>query len=545
VPTDSKEALKLIRLAAENGLPQAQTQLGSQYQQGKEIQQDFKQAVSWYRLAAAQGEAQAQFNLGFCCDNGFGIPKNVKLASKWYSLAAERGNSDAQHSLALMHLVGTTLPKDFVKAHMWYCLAVSSGFNEPKDDFLPKLESQMNASQVSDAKEMAETFKREKLPKKNNSQISSTSFRLLSLNDIVELAEAGDAPSQFTLSAVYTSGEYWAESYAFRSGRSFEDEDFHKYEVQKNETLAIGWLHKAADQGLPEAQRQLGLLYQLGKRVTKNPAEAVRWLRLAADQNDAASQYFLGHCYSGGNGVPKDFDAAMKLYRASADQGYVDAQVWLGDYYASTESEGRNRTEAMNWYRKASEQGSKEAQKQLADMNSQSNSVGATGGPAGSMEKASVLPHALPAEEKMHLPSDVRLQTGSVLMDRISDKGGSGRLILQNGLAEDAHVKILENNSLTASFYIRGGEQFSFDHIPDGSYQLLYCTGYGWNSTKRDFFRAKNASRYDQPLIYATRQRKEGEQIIITTDVLTLTLHKVINGNAKASDISLDEFDRY
>jgi hypothetical protein len=149
------------------------------------------------------------------------------------------------------------------------------------------------------------------------------------------------------------------------------------------------------------------------------------------------------------------------------------------------------------------------------------------------------------SEMLQHLPTDYRLSSGSILQDHFKDKSAKGKLNLDNGLVEDAHVKLIWNQTLVASFYVRGGAQFSFDHIPDGTYQLMYCTGFGWNSSRRDFTRGKNAAQYDQPLVFTTRQRTESGQNIITTDVLTLTLHKVINGNAKASDISLHEFDRY
>jgi hypothetical protein len=148
-------------------------------------------------------------------------------------------------------------------------------------------------------------------------------------------------------------------------------------------------------------------------------------------------------------------------------------------------------------------------------------------------------------ESLSHLPTDTRLTSGSVLVNNLQAVEAKGKLTLDNGLADDAHVKLILNDSLVASFYVRGGEQFTFDHIPNGSYRLLYCTGYGWNSERRDFIRGRSASRYDTPLVFATRQRTEGNQIIVSTDVLTLTLHKVINGNAKASGISLVEFDRY
>lgn len=104
-----------------------------------------------------------------------------------------------------------------------------------------------------------------------------------------------------------------------------------------------------------------------------------------------------------------------------------------------------------------------------------------------------------------HLPTDNRLNSGSVLSDSFLTNGAKGKLTLDNGLSQDAFVKMINDNNLVASFYVRSGEKFTFDHISDGSYRLLYCTGYGWDADKRDFARGRVARRYDAPLNLALR----------------------------------------
>ena len=57
---------------------------------------------------------------------------------------------------------------------------------------------------------------------------------------------------------------------------------------------AARWFRKAADQGLAEAQFNLGIMYDGGQGVAQDYAEAVRWFRKAADQSLAAAQFNLG-----------------------------------------------------------------------------------------------------------------------------------------------------------------------------------------------------------------------------------------------------------
>jgi hypothetical protein len=132
-----------------------------------------------------------------------------------------------------------------------------------------------------------------------------------------------------------------------------------------------------------------------------------------------------------------------------------------------------------------------------------------------------------------------------VLVDQLRQYTGKGKLTLDNGLAEDACVKIVLNGQLMASFYVRSHEKFTYPSIPDGSFSVMYCTGYGWDARVRDFARGRHARRYDDPLTYSTRQVRDAVGVTTYTDVVTLTLHTVPFGTAKASDISLEEFDRY
>ena len=48
---------------------------------------------------AEQGVANAQYNLGVMYDNGDGVPQDSKTAEKWYTLAAEQGDAKSQYNL--------------------------------------------------------------------------------------------------------------------------------------------------------------------------------------------------------------------------------------------------------------------------------------------------------------------------------------------------------------------------------------------------------------------------------------------------------------
>jgi uncharacterized protein len=74
------------------------------------------------------------------------------------------------------------------------------------------------------------------------------------------------------------------------------------------------WL-PAAEAGDPEAQTNVGEIYERGIGTEPNYDAAVIWYKKAADQGYARAQFNLGTLYEQGLGVPADKLAALNLYR--------------------------------------------------------------------------------------------------------------------------------------------------------------------------------------------------------------------------------------
>ncbi len=62
-----------LRLAAANGDPSAEFEVGARLAEGKGTAQNFKEAAKWYQLSADRGFAQAQYRLGTLYERGLGL----------------------------------------------------------------------------------------------------------------------------------------------------------------------------------------------------------------------------------------------------------------------------------------------------------------------------------------------------------------------------------------------------------------------------------------------------------------------------------------
>jgi hypothetical protein len=90
----------------------------------------------------------------------------------------------------------------------------------------------------------------------------------VSLEDLWEFAEDGEAPAQFELSERLFKGDG----------------------VDCDAAESVRWCRRAAEQGHLDAQWTMGVRYAHGQGVERNYAESVRWSRKAAERGHAGAQ---------------------------------------------------------------------------------------------------------------------------------------------------------------------------------------------------------------------------------------------------------------
>lgn len=116
-----------------------------------------------------------------------------------------------------------------------------------------------------------------------------------------------------------------------------------------------------AEEGDAESQYQLSNMYDQGRGIGKNSAEMTRWLQNSAKQGYAEAQVKLGWLYNNGSNVPKDQKIAVSWYRKAAEQGNDKAQVFLAQNIASGSGVSQDYVEAFFWFSLSAEQGNKYA----------------------------------------------------------------------------------------------------------------------------------------------------------------------------------------
>lgn len=126
-------------------------------------------------------------------------------------------------------------------------------------------------------------------------------------------------------------------------------------------TAIRSWL-PLAEEGMPDAQVNLGHMYNEGFGVDRDLEAAFYWYQLAAEAGVGEAKYNLGLLYFSGEGVAKDLGVAINLFREAEEQNIREASYMIGVAALSGDGVPVNKTEARKRFREAALAGVPEAQ---------------------------------------------------------------------------------------------------------------------------------------------------------------------------------------
>ena len=109
-------AVTHLRIAADQGLADAQNYLGIMNQNGQGMAIDHDQAIAWYRKAALQGQIRAQANLGFAIGTNNANENKQNEALAWLSIASQQGDVSAEKGLIEIEPVMTPEKRQKINA---------------------------------------------------------------------------------------------------------------------------------------------------------------------------------------------------------------------------------------------------------------------------------------------------------------------------------------------------------------------------------------------------------------------------------------------
>ena len=119
---------------------------------------DYAAALQIWRPLADQGISDAQTDLGLMYYFGQGAPQSYAEAVKWTRKAADQGNAYAQNNLGAMYEIGQGVTQDYVLAHMWVDLAAAQGLQLGSKN-RDLVAAKMTPAQIAEAQGLAREWK--------------------------------------------------------------------------------------------------------------------------------------------------------------------------------------------------------------------------------------------------------------------------------------------------------------------------------------------------------------------------------------------------
>ena len=351
---------------------------------------DLPAAVVWYMEMAKNGDAEAQYNLGTVYETGFGVKPDPAQAVDWYSKAAEQNHPMAQLKLGIMYILGDGARQSTIKGSNWIERSAKNGnkfaallykkvlspdviLNESAEEIIKIMRPYIDMGEKKATDKLAEIIKKDKEQAKSKTVHLTERFASdKSKNTLGKEVKIGNEVPDFL--------------------------DKKLVNVQTNDNIAL--LQRDADAGKPDAQYQLGRLYDKGDKLEHDMQKAVMWYTKAANQGNVDADYRLAIMYIYGVGIAKDvakgeqyLSTAAKLkhpvatkmlpiYMASRTPDHATSIVlsWYMEKIATIDPDGlmglgymyengwgipANFSEAKRWYTEARLMGSGEAAKRL------------------------------------------------------------------------------------------------------------------------------------------------------------------------------------
>lgn len=240
---DPVEAVRWLKMSAEQGYDIAMYRLGKMFLRGDEIDKDAGYGLHWLWQAEAQNNQYAQYLLGKTYLKGEDVYADFSKAEDLFEKASRQGSPYAKYSLAKMHLDGLAEHSNTDKA--LFLLRESADLGNQWSQYL-----------------LGKILMRGELTDKNISEAEKL---------LTSAANQKNGQAMYLLGRLYLSDDG----------------------IPKDTGKALQWLWKAVEQDNQYAMYQLGKMYLYGQEVEKDYNLAVRLLTASADQGNPYAKRVL------------------------------------------------------------------------------------------------------------------------------------------------------------------------------------------------------------------------------------------------------------
>ena len=305
--TNRAAMLEHFEAAEKLGHPQAASNLGLIYYEGRLVKQNFRKAYACFDDAAAHGSAAAHYVLGLMHEQGQGVPVTYTEAAYHYRLAALDGNSDALRRLINFYLTGQGVSLDLDQAAFW--LLRMQEMTHSQHVFTTYCDVLLKKQAYESALPLLNDLK-----KSSDSKVAGFAYDRLATcyaDGLGVKADPVQAKRYSDLAVLFGDGDALTKL----AQRQLKE---------GNLPQALDNLRSAAATSRL-ANYQLGVMYYNGEQVPKNEAEGVKYLEAAAQANLTRALVFLANLTFHHATAAPSLDLAIQYAQRAESNGNAEA----------------------------------------------------------------------------------------------------------------------------------------------------------------------------------------------------------------------------
>ena len=200
------EAVRLIRLSANQGLAAAQYRLAKLYESGIGVEQNLATAMRLLKQAANNGNRIAMHDYGhyFATGTAMDAP-DFSAAANWFLKAAERGVLDSQFNLGVLYQEGSGVTKSLTDSYVWYAIAGAQG-DELAVQRTQLLERQMSADELDLAKSRVAAYRPKRIDNTANGIFASLPWQMPASSTRAQQRQNIQVAQKFLINLGYEPG---------------------------------------------------------------------------------------------------------------------------------------------------------------------------------------------------------------------------------------------------------------------------------------------------------------------------------------------------
>ncbi len=361
-----EEAKRWFDMAADQGHPTAEYNLGNMYYFGRGVEKNYGTARYWYDLSAEKGLPYALHNLGVLYRDGLGGIQDYEEAFGYFSKSASLSFNDAFYNQALMMQEGKGVEQDGMLASRQFKLLLEDGYKYNHTGVIDMLERRFKWEDLSINKKDPHASMMLGWEHTLNWGIVPTNC-MQAKKYYEEAIKQGSVLAEVKLGFLYSKLGYNKEAVKMMKGPAKEENFMANHNlgiwyrdgvgVDQDYLEAKRFLKRAAESGYTESQSALGEIYYRGWGVSKDYGKARKWFKKSEIGGGSSTLIHQAGLYSDGLGGDQDYIEARRLYKKAADQGHVLAFHKLAELYEQGLGGEKDYHAAKVCYEQAEEKG--------------------------------------------------------------------------------------------------------------------------------------------------------------------------------------------